>query len=200
MKKLLIVILFFSILTGCATTQKNPTAQNENIPWDNRVQTLSGIVDFDLKSMIAIRNQADAGSASLQWQQQNQRYHILIFGPLGTGSYELTGEPGKVELATSSGKRFYATSPESLLMQQTGWQLPVSNLYYWIRGLPVPNVPAEKNFDAYHHLILLKQQNWIIHYLNYTSVNHIDLPQKIFLENPRINVKIVVNQWQVLLK
>jgi outer membrane lipoprotein LolB len=192
-----LILVFF--LTSCATTKQAPVepAQNQNVAWDNRVDTVSHYVNWDLKSLISIRNQADATTATLNWQQQNKRYQIVIFGPVGTGSYELTGQPGKVELAESSGKRFYATSPEQLLLQRAGWRLPVSNLFYWIRGLPVPNVPSEKEWDSYHHLTVLKQQNWTIRFLSYTSVNNIDLPNKIFLDNPQLNVKIVIHEWKI---
>lgn len=193
-----IVLLFSFLLASCATTKvaEQPPAKNENIPWGSRVQTLSGIQDWNLKAMIGIRNRSDAGSASMNWQQLNKTYHITLFGPLGTGSYELNGKPGRVELANSSGQHFYANSPEELLRMRTGWQLPVSDLYYWVRGLPVPNVPAQKKLDGYNHLVLLQQQGWTIQYLRYNSVNHVDVPSKIFLSNPEMDVKIVINQWQ----
>jgi len=190
------MLLFSCWLASCATVPKEQsTTNNQNLSWNSRVQTLSQIESWDLKALIAIRSQKDAGSASLQWQQQNQNYHIQLFGPLGTGSYELTGQPGKVELAGSSGKRFYATSPEALLAQQTGWHLPISYLKYWIRGLPVPTIPAEKSFDSYNHLTKLKQEGWDIEFLRYTSINGIDVPNKIFFHNAQLNIKIIINQW-----
>lgn len=193
-------LLFLSLLwlTSCATVSEQPqTALNQNMTWGTRVQKLSSLQTWDLKGMIAIREAHDAVSANLQWQQKYRNYHIALFGPMGTNSYELTGQPGKVELAAANGKHTNANSPEELLAQQAGWRLPVSNLYYWIRGLPVPDLPAQKQLDAYNHLIQLNQQGWNIHYLRYTSVNNIDLPSKIFLNNPDLNVKIVISQWQV---
>lgn len=193
------IVLFCFWLVSCTTMQPaSQTPQNEKLAWDNRVQTLSGIETWDLKGLIALRemHSKDDGTATLQWQQQHHHYHIALFGPLGSNSMELTGQPGRVELASANGKHFYANSPEQLLAQQTGWVLPVSNLYYWVRGIPVPNTPAEKEFDSYHHLTVLRQQGWTIQYLRYTSVRNIDVPSKIFLNNPDMNVKIVINQWQ----
>src|SRR5689334_13077573 len=132
---LLIVIVSALWLSGCASLSEQPqTAVNQPLSWDNRVQTLSDIQTWDLKALIAIRDSRDDVTATLIWQQQKQNYHITLFGPLGSHSYELTGQPGKVELAASNGQKFTANSPEQLLAQQAGWQLPVSNLYYWIRG------------------------------------------------------------------
>ena len=199
--QLKVVLLFLSllVLTSCATTPSNEQSpQNIPITWENRVNTLSSIANWDLQGLIAIRTQNDAFTANWQWQQQNNHhYSISLFGPLGANAVQLTGAPDQVLLETSDGKKITSTSPESLLEQQLGWRLPVSNLYYWVRGLPVPNVSAQKQFDAYHHLTTLVQQNWTVQYLQYISVNHIDLPRKIALSNPNMHVKIVVNRWSI---
>jgi outer membrane lipoprotein LolB len=185
----------FLWLAGCATTATNP--QNQNVSWDSRVQTLSGIENWDLKALVSIRSQNDAGSASLNWQQHNQDYSLQLFGPLGTNSFKLEGAPGHVILQNPQGQIFKAKSPEQLLTQQTGWNLPVSDLYYWIRGLPVPTLPAQKRFDAYNHLSELTQQDWKIQYLRYTATTHGDLPNKIFITSPQLNVKIIINEWNI---
>lgn len=184
-------------LASCATMTEKQVAQNKNISWDSRAQTLSSIEKWDLKGLIAIREARDSVSANLHWQQFGKGYHIALYGPLGSNSYELTGRPGRVELAGANGQRTIASSPEDLIAKQAGWHLPVSNLYYWIRGIPVPNVPSQKQMDAYNHLTVLNQQGWNIQYLRYTSINNIDIPSKIFLNNPQLNVKIVINQWQL---
>ena len=200
MRPLNIIFIFLLsstlLLAGCTTTSTQPPPQNQAVSWDSRVQNLSRIQAWNLKGSIAIRSRQEANSASLQWQQSQRNYTISLFGPLGTQSYVLTGKPGQVDLEMSDGKKFSATTPEILLAEQTGWRLPVSNLYYWVRGLPVPGVPAQKQFDAYHHLTQLSQQGWNIQYLNYVSINNIDIPNKISLNNPQLNVKIVIRQWE----
>lgn len=196
--RLIIIVFSIAWLSGCATINQpqQQVAQNKTISWGSRVQTLSGIQSWDLKGAIAIRQADNSGTASLQWKQQGQNYHIAMFGPLGSNSFELTGRPGNVELAQANGKRANARSPEELLAKETGWRLPVSSLYYWIRGIPVPGTSADKHLDSYNHLIELRQLGWIIQYPRYTSVRQIDIPDKIFLTNPQLNVKIAVSQWQ----
>lgn len=196
MIRLLLPLLLITWLSSCVTVSEQPqVAQNESISWETRVQTLSNLQTWDLKGLIAIRQGNNAVSANLQWQQQHHNYHISLFGPLGSHSYELNGRPGRVELASGNGQRRTASSPEQLLAQEAGWQLPISNLYYWVRGIPVPDLAAQKKLDRYNHLIQLKQQGWDIQYLRYTSVGKLDLPSKIFLNNPALNVKIVISQW-----
>lgn len=192
-----LILLIPLALTSCATIQPSATpAQNKNISVENRVSTLSSIQNWNLSGLIAIRQQNNSGSASIQWAQFGNRYQIHVFGPLGVNSFELKGQPGYAELAMGNGKRLTASSPEEILKHETGWALPVSNMYYWIRGLSAPGSTGEQAFDRYHHLIQLKQSGWTIQYLNYTSVKNIDVPSKIFLYYPQLNVKIVISQWQ----
>ena len=184
-------------LSACATTTPPSAPENQNQPWSMRAQTLSALTAWDIRAAIAFRTDSDAESANLDWQQNNQDYTMLVSGPLGTTAFKLTGSEQGITLDTAQGKHFSAPTPEALLLQQTGWQLPVSSLYYWIRGLPAPNLPAQKQFDAFHHLTQLQQANWTIHYLAYTSVNHLDLPSKITLSNPQhLQIKIVIHAWQ----
>ncbi len=199
--KIILILTWLLTLAGCSTisTPEQPPAQkNKPVAWENRTKTLSSINNWDLKGLIAIRQSKDAVSANWQWQQQaNHNYTISLYGPLGSNSVQLTGSANHVLLETSDGKKFNAASPEALIEKQVGWRLPVSNLYFWIRGLPVPGIAAQKQFDADQHITTLIQQNWRIQYLDYTSVNQIDLPSKMVLTNPEINVKIVIKQWRL---
>lgn len=191
-----------SSLIGCATTPA-PVSNTPAVPspsamtWDQREKVLSQVHSWDIDAKIAIRNQKGADSANMQWKQANQQYSILLFGPLGSNQVRLTGKPGSVQLEMADGKKVNASSPEILLNQQTGYRLPVSNLYYWIRGMPVPNVAAQKRFDNENRLLELSQSGWLIQFSGYSAKGKIDMPDKIFLSNQAMTVKIIIHQWQI---
>jgi outer membrane lipoprotein LolB len=195
--KTYLLILLCALLTSCATQTAREAPQNQLVGWEARAKTLSSITSWDISGMIAIRNTKDNVSASMQWQQAKNHYSLNLFGPMGSNAFKLTGSPKQVSLQNPRGQVFYAATPEQLLAQQTGWKLPVSNLYYWIRGLPVPGIPAQKHLDAYNHLTQLDQQGWQIQYLRYTSAHNIDLPTKIFMHSADLSVKLIISQWQV---
>jgi outer membrane lipoprotein LolB len=196
--KWILLTAYSFVLMGCASlSHEQPSpAPNPSMTWDNRVGILSNIQNWDLKGLIALRNSRDAYSSNWQWHQNQKNYTIDLIGPLGSNSIQLTGSPNSVVLETSNGKKLTSTSPEALLEQQLGSRVPVSNLYYWVRGLPVPGIPAQKQLDASHRISVLMQQGWRIEYLRYVSINHVDLPSKMILNNSTLNVKIIINQWQ----
>ncbi len=174
-------------------------SEKTNHPQTENIQTPANIQAWDLSGVIAIRDIANKNniSANINWQQaSNHHYSIRLFGPLGAGALKLTGQPGQVKLTSSDGKTYTAATPELLLAEQAHWNLPLSHLYYWIRGIPVPSLPAKTHFDASHHLSELQQDGWRIQFLRYTSTQHIDVPSKIFLFNSSLNVKIIINEWK----
>ncbi len=130
------------------------------------------------------------------WQQQKRDYQVSLFGPFGVGRTTLNGTPTALTLL-AAGKEYKAQTPERLMQQVLGWQLPVTNLYFWVRGLPAPNSPASTTFDAYHHLIELKQQGWQIQYERYTAIQGIDLPSKLRLKSGQLQVKLVISSWKL---
>lgn len=190
--------------TGCATHKKTDesltSVQSSTETFQPEpVQALSNLENWDLSALIAIRNlsKSNADSANLNWQQTRKNFMISLFGPMGTNAVKLYGYPGKVTLQKSDGKRLTASTPEAILAKETGWRLPVSNLYYWVRALPVPDMASKKSLDQNNHLQVLLQDGWRIQYLDYTKMNGIDLPRKIFLNNSDLSIKIIISKWQI---
>lgn len=196
--KLFLVALLISTLAACATMPASQKAYNQKMPWKARSNQLTKIKKWTVKGAVAIKLPNQAESAYLNWQQHNKNYTLHLFGPLGMGAVNITGKPGNFILKNAEGQTFKAKSPESLIQQEMGWTLPVSNLYYWVRGLPAPGVKANKQFDTYNHLIKLNQAGWQINYLQYTGINGVDLPSKLTLKNPTLLLKIVINRWQII--
>ena len=192
----LVYFLFAAALSGCASISP-PSPPAKQIPWKNREVALSQLHDWKMNGKIAVDTQNDSGSATIDWTQRKQRYIISLLGPFGSGGLTLNGQPGLVTLQTSEGKTFRASNAEELLARTWGWNLPVSNLNYWIRGLPVPGIAQKSQYDSYQRLSDLVQQGWHVQYMSYTTVGSVDLPNKIFITSNRLKTKIVIYDWQI---
>ena len=185
------------LLSSCATLPAQQAAANRRMEWPVRVRQLSAINNWDIKGAIAVHTREKGWSASLNWQQLGNLFKIKLFGPLGAGHVELDGKPNNVKLLTADNKTFRADSPEQLLMEHVGWRIPISNIRYWVRGIPVPDQPYTKTVDRYNHLQSMDQAGWDIKYLRYTAVSGIDMPSKIYLQSSRLNVRVVISNWQI---
>ncbi len=187
-------------LAGCATTF-NANTTTVKMPFTTRTAKLAQQKCWSAKGRVGIHTTAQTAMASFHWQQQDANYRVELTGPLGTNYTVLLGDSQQVKLQASTGKTYTAQTPERLLQQQVGWSLPVTGLRYWIRGLPVPGVPAQTQFDSSHRLSTLEQQNWRIIYGSYMSTTSnrltIDLPHQITLDNATTHLRIAVQQWDM---
>lgn len=201
MKKLLLLALAL-LLTGCQTFSSNgymadgKPLGNHYLPWPQRQKQLRTLSTWTASGSISARNQIKGGwNASFNWQQHANDYDLSLFGPLGTNHVDISGTPNHVILKTSR-QTFTAISPETLLQQQLGWQLPVSKLAYWLRGLPAPGSRERHSVDMNNHIVHMDQDGWNIYILRYISVNGVDIPDRVLLSNPTWVAHIIIHQWQ----
>ncbi len=196
---LLLLTLFITScahLTPPATTTLTPTKQTTS-SWESRKQILSRIEHWQVNGKIGVQTARDAGSATVDWVQRNNQYSISLLGPLGANALQLNGGPDGVTLTNAKGKQIHAAEPEQLLAQQWGFHVPVSHLKYWVRGLPVANLPAQTHFDTVNRLTDLAQQGWRVQFLSYMNVDGIDLPSKIAITSPSLRVKMIIYHWKL---
>lgn len=190
--------LFSFFLTGCSTFS-SPTSEPSltKASWKERQADLSRIQSWEISGKIAIQTARDSGSANVDWTQNQSQFNISLYGPLGAGGLKLWGHPGAVTMETAKGQRFTASTPEELLRQQMGWNLPVSNLNYWVRGLPVPGSDYQGQYDAYHRLTNLAQNGWNVQFLSYQNAGRVDLPNRITISSASFKTKMVIYDWKI---
>lgn len=196
------ILLLLATVTSCTTMKPSQpsattTAPAPKLAPKDRETALSRIQSWQVNGKIALQTAQNSGSATVDWAQNQRSYNISMYGPLGANGLKLSGRPGYAMLETSDGKRYTANSAEQLLAKRWGWNLPVSNLRYWIRGLPVPNIPAQSQSDNLGRLTTLSQEGWHIQYLSYVNTGTVDLPNKLFITSSSLRVKIFVYQWNV---
>lgn len=191
-----IVLLFLTSLSGCSSVSA-PDSTPTATAWQERSVALNRLSYWHINGKIAVRTPNDSGSATVDWMQESSRFNIALTAPLGVGGLKLTGQPGAVSLTTANGQRYTAASPEQLLAERWGWRLPVSNLNYWVRGLPAPQSPYQTNFDQYHRLSTLQQTGWTVQYLGYTRVGGLELPNRLTINSPALKTKIIIYRWDL---
>lgn len=163
--------------------------------WQQRRKALARVRHWNIDGAFSIKQPHQSAIASYDWQQRGGSYNIRIHSALDAYTADISGRPGYVTLQRSNKRRASARSPEQLMQRQLGWHLPISNLFYWMRGLPAPGKYQAK-FDAFSHLVYLRQAGWDVQFSNYLPVGKVDLPRTLQLNNRQIAVKIVVKHWK----
>ena len=174
------------LLSGCAAT-----------PLLKSSRSAAEFNDWQLQGRIALTHGDEGWHASLLWQQQADAYQLKVSGPLGQGGFQLAGDKAGVVLVDAEGHSSFALDGDALLLQATGWQLPVVGLRYWVRGLPVPDTEATRVLDESGQLSRLEQSGWVINYQRYQLVEGAAVPSKLQLARDDISVRLVINEWQL---
>ena len=193
------------MLVGCAGCTTVPSKQESPvtvIPAEKRQKTLAAFNDFTAKGKVGFIHHKTGGSASIDWQQKGTQYAIRLYGPLGSESVSIHGGPKQITLTRSNGRRVSATSPEMLILQELGYEIPVSGLQYWLKGIPAPlKLTHAPRLDAQGRLLRLEQNGWVINYIAYKNYGDLSVPHKIELEHftqkhpHRAKLKFVFQQW-----
>ena len=193
-----ITFTLIALLAGCAGFGSREALQGQGDPqqWRAHKEQLSTLDGWQINGKVGIRAPRDSGSGTLFWLQRQDYYDIRLAGPLGRGAARLTGRPGGVVLEVANQGRYEAPSPEALLEQQLGWQLPVSHLVWWVRGLPAPDSKSQLTLGDDSRLASLSQDGWQVQYLSYTEQNGYWLPERLKLHGKDIDVTLVVKDWQ----
>ncbi|WP_417777797.1 lipoprotein insertase outer membrane protein LolB [Stutzerimonas xanthomarina] len=197
MRNLLIPTLTL-LLTGCASLgpQESVEGPGNAEDWKTHKAHVSEVDGWQISGKIGIQAPQDSGSGTLFWLQRQDYFDIRLSGPLGRGATRLTGRPDAVTLEVAGQGRFEADSPEALVESQLGWQLPVSHLLYWVRGLPAPDSRSRIALDPNGRLASLQQDGWDVQYLSYTEEDGYPLPNRIKLAGRDLKITLVVKDWQ----
>lgn len=197
MRNLLITALML-MLAGCAGLgpQESVEGPGNAEDWKTHKAQISEIDGWQINGKIGIRAPQDSGSGTLFWLQRQEYFDIRLSGPLGRGATRLTGRPDAVALEVAGQGRFEAQSPEALVHSQLGWQLPVSNLLWWVRGLPSPDSRSRVALDASGRLASLQQDGWDVQYLGYSEQDQYSLPTRIKLAGHDLQITLVIKDWQ----
>lgn len=194
---------FCLLLAGCASTPPTPVpapVASPKLTWQSRQVQLNAVHAWQLSGRVSVSNEDEAWQLNVIWQQQADNYEIRLSGPFGMGKVRLEGSEDGVFLYDSDGHAYYAQEPDSLLLEHTGVFMPISSLYYWIRGLPDPATGGIQipQLDTWGRLTHLRQDGWSVDLKRYARVDKLQLPDKLFIRNDQgIEVRVVIDQWEI---
>lgn len=200
------------LLSACASQMPDQSSQLPPIPaapsiqsqWQEYQQLLGSLEFWNLEGKLGIRTPNDSGSAHLNWKQRPEQFAIHLSGPLGQGSIWIRGDDTQVSLERSGEETLYATTPEQLMYNAMGWWLPVSDLHFWVKGIPAPDTPIEeqqRNDDG--TLMSLTQNQWQLSYSRYQQSKGWYLPTKVIArhfpagQQDAIKLTLIIKDWQL---
>jgi outer membrane lipoprotein LolB len=189
-----VLIACFLLISGCAS---RPVTQPAITPASQKAhqQHLSSLADiqhFSLKGRIGVQTEGKGFSGSMQWQHTPANDNIALYSPLGGQVASITQDEHTVMLTEADGDSITAKDAESLTQMTLGWKLPLNGLADWAIGRPTKAPIEQINWNDAGQITRLKQEGWDIEYSDYMAHEGKQLPNKIYLRSPKVNIKLIV--------
>lgn len=198
MKHLFYLGTMLVLISACS--QPKPVNQSQKLAWTQHQLQISKLQDWNLNGRVGLYTKDEAWPGDLQWKQKGDQYDMRIIASLGAGSMRVYSVEGGVVLEhSSSAVPHFSATPETLLKEQFGWELPVRHLRYWMKGIPSPfaEVTGVLDLNSRGYLNNLKQAGWAISFSRYKQTAAYILPAKVLLEHEDLSIKIVIRQWTI---
>lgn len=183
------------LLAACAALppQQRPV---EPPTYQPHLQRISEINNFAIVGRIAVLTESKGFSGSMRWHHSADSDNIAFYSPLGTQIGQLNADTDGVTLTTSNQKTYRADDAETLTQQALGWSLPMAGLSDWVLGRPASGTAEILAWDEAGHIAHLRQNGWDIEYPSYQEISGLQLPAKVLLKSPKLDLKLVVENWQ----
>jgi outer membrane lipoprotein LolB len=189
-------VLLVLLLAACAQQPRLPTAAS----WEEHSARLRALTSWSAQGKLALRTPEQSESASIQWQQQDGVTRVYLSGPLGVAATSLYSDGKALVIRHGNEVQTFDLADLTALERNTGWDLPLVALPYWLKGLPAPELDIqgmELGQDDPALLAMLQQDDWKIHYEAYASYGAMTLPTKLQLQRRDTTVRLIIRDWQV---
>jgi outer membrane lipoprotein LolB len=183
-------------LAACAPVQvRAPGTTKQLAAQAAREHTLGAQRSWNLEGRFAASDGQHGGSGSLSWQQNGQHYEFTLRAPITGKSVQLNGGPDGAVL-TGMGKQALAgRSAGDVLNAEFGWDVPVADLAWWVRGLRAPGRPAILTFGADGLPATLDQDGWHVDYRDWYAERNPPLPRKVYASRDPYTVRVMIETW-----
>ena len=179
---------------GCAPAPTRPTIAADEGVQQAREARLAQQANWGFRGRVALSRGNQGGNAGIRWQQRGAEYDIELIAPITGQRWRLHSQDGRFLLEGLEGGRREGVDAEALLLEATGWRIPVQAMSSGARGARAPGA-AELQVDASALPATLAQGGWAIEYRGWFP-GEPALPQKVFASREGASVRLVVEAWE----
>ncbi|MCU0976848.1 MAG: lipoprotein insertase outer membrane protein LolB [Steroidobacteraceae bacterium] len=182
------------LAAGCAAAP--PLPEPVSATAEARREALQAREAWALAGRVAVAAAGEGATASLDWRQSSGSSELALRGPFGARALSVTVTGSDISLSDGEG-RLDGEDAHIYLENQLGADLPVSQLRYWVLGVPAPDAPFEETAGPDGLPERLVQLGWVIVFERYRPVDGLWLPSRITAEAGTTRVRLAVSRWEL---
>ena len=165
-----------------------------------REQRLRQQPAWSLVGRIAVSTDGNGGSGRIEWRQDGAGFQVALSAPVTRQSWRLSGDATQARLEGLEGGAREGSDPRQLLVEATGWDIPVVALADWVRGLRSSKLePALIVYGADGRPAQIVQGGWQVDYVwpDASSVGDGEvMPTRVDAQQGGARVRLLVDQWR----
>ena len=196
------LVVCMAMLSACVARPVRealpPIAGSPEAHQAQREAGLATRTQWSLQGRVALSNGRDGGSGRIDWSQDAARYAVSLSAPITRQSWRLSGDGQGAQLEGLEGGTRFGADPAELLREATRWEIPVTALSSWVRGLRASgdHGPARVQFGDDGRLSRIEQGGWTIDYSGWQGgTAGVELPSRLNARRGDASVRLVIDSW-----
>jgi outer membrane lipoprotein LolB len=184
------------LLAACAPVPvRHPGTAAQLAAQAARESELGARLQWGLEARFAASDGQHGGSGSLDWSQRGETFQFTLRAPFTGKSVRLEGGPNGAVLTGAGREPLAGHDAGEVLNAEFGWNVPVADLAWWVRGLRAPGAPAILTFGANGLPATLDQDGWHVDYREWYAERSPPLPRKVYASRDPSSVRLSIQQW-----
>ena len=164
-------------------------------------QRAGNLRSWKARGNISVRADRRAWRGRFHWEQAGRRFKMRLSNVLGATLMMISGKfGGAVHAITANGERRRADTPEQLVRELLGVDVPVTNLRFWIAGAPAYGAPARDARARGGKLQSFDQSGWRVRYAAWHESD--ELPGRMVLSRAPGDTAVIaisIQSWEDLI-
>jgi outer membrane lipoprotein LolB len=185
MRSVTVAALLALTLGGCASVPPTPRIEPE----------VSLAHAWTLQGRIGVESGEHSLSGQIHWRHRAATDEVLMTSPLGQGVARIVRDVDGVALEVPNQPTRRAPDADTLTREALGYVLPLAGLVWWTQARPDPDHPFEATRDTSGRLAQLRQNGWVIDYLQYVADMPVR-PRKLVVSREGLQIRLVADSWQ----
>jgi outer membrane lipoprotein LolB len=182
------------VVAACAQAPIRPASGSGAGGQAAREAALRAETTWAFAGRVAIEHGGRAGNARIDWKQRGEDFEITLSAPVTRQSWRLVREAGRARMEGMEGGVREGGDAEALLLESTGWRIPVASLTAWVRGARASAATARLEYSPQGLPSVLVEDGWTVEYRAWGE-GAPPLPTRLFARHEQSSVRLAIERW-----
>lgn len=192
------------LLGACVSPSQRPAVPVDEIAARAQDAQRSEVGAWRLTGRVAVSSGSQGGSGRIEWEQRGGHYAISLSAPVTRQGWRLVGDADGARLQGVEGGPRESADVERMLLEATGWRIPVRAMVAWVRGVAASDgvsAPARIVYGGGDVPVSLEQIGWRIDYRDWhaATTQLPALPRRIEAADAvhaDARLRLIVDRWE----